>query len=122
MFTATLNNQRTSPRKVRIVSDLIKGKGVLNALDLLSVTPKRAADPITKLLQSAIANAKMQGASVDSLVVSNVRVDVGPTLKRSMPRARGSAFPIKKRTSKVVLTLDIAKPRIEAKKSSVKSK
>ncbi|HUD04059.1 MAG TPA: uL22 family ribosomal protein, partial [Candidatus Paceibacterota bacterium] len=69
MFSATLNNQRTSPRKVRLVSDLIKGKTVLNALDILSVTPKRAADPITKLLQSAIANAKMQGASVDSLVV-----------------------------------------------------
>lgn len=123
MFSATLNNQRTSPRKVRLVADLIKGKPALFALDLLSVTPKRAADPIAKLLQSAIANAKMQGASADALVVSNCRVDVGKVLKRSMPRARGSAFPIKKRTSKVILTLDIAQPKIEAKKkTSVKTK
>ena len=114
MITARLNNQRTSPRKMRLVANLIKGKKAEFALDLLSVTPKRAADPIAKLLKSAIANAKMQGISAETLVVANIRVDGGSPLKRMIPGSRGTGFPIKKRTSKILLTLDEATPRLRS--------
>lgn len=102
---AKLSNYRQSPRKVRLVTDLIKGKKVTDALTQLSFTPKRASLPIEKLLRSAMANAKVQGIEEDVLVVGNVEVNEGATLKRIMPRARGSASRINKRTSHVTLTL-----------------
>lgn len=106
---AALNNYRQSPRKVRLVGDLIKGKSVADALAQLQFLPKRAAAPIAKLLQSAVANS---GGAV-GLIVSNVRVDAGAIMKRMRPRARGSAARINKRTSRVLLTLRSAdlKPR-----------
>lgn len=102
---AKLSNYRQSPRKVRLVTDLIKGKKVNDALTQLSFTPKRASLPIEKLLRSAMANAKVQGIEEDVLMVGNVEVNEGATLKRIMPRARGSASRINKRTSHVTLTL-----------------
>jgi len=102
---AFLKNYRQSPRKVRLVAELIKGKRVAEAILILKTLPKRASSPIEKLLNSAIANAKQSGVETNNLFVQNVTVNKGIVLKRSMPRARGSASRINKRTSHVVLTL-----------------
>ncbi len=114
MITASLNTYRQSPRKVRLVSDLVKGKGVEEALRLLKVTTKSAAKPLCKLLESAVQNAK-NNLQLESkaLYVKDFRVDAGVTLKRSMPRARGSAFQILKRTSHISLILE-EKENVEA--------
>ncbi len=102
---AFLKNYRQSPRKVRLVAELIKGKRVAEALLYLDTLPKRASGPVNTLLNSAISNAKQAGVSVENLYVENVTVNKGIVLKRSMPRARGSASRINKRTSHVLLTL-----------------
>ena len=106
---------------MRAVVDLVRGKNALHALDLLSITPKRATGPLSKLLASAIANAKVAGMSVDTLVVSEIRVDGGAILKRMIPGSRGTGFPIKKRTSHIVIKLDEPKKKIEAPKKAKKS-
>ncbi len=119
---AFLKNYRQSPRKVRLVADLIKGKRVSEAFVQLKSLSKRAAGPVEKLLASAIANAKTSGIINESnLFVDNVTVNKGIVLKRSMPRARGSASRINKRTSHVVLTL-IEKSLENKAKKSVKEK
>ncbi len=105
MVTASLTNYRQSPRKVRLVANLIKGKSVTAAMDMLGVTTKRASDPLAKLLASAVANAKNLNIPLEGLVVKECRVDLGLTMKRHMPGARGTAFPIKKKTSHVHLVL-----------------
>lgn len=106
MITARLTNYRTSPRKMRKVADAIRGKKIDAAFTQLNLITKRATSPLTKLLQSAVANAKNNfGLSTDNLTVREIRVDGGIVMKRSMPRARGSAYPIRKRTSHVVLVL-----------------
>lgn len=102
---ASLKNYRQSPRKVRLVGDLIKGKSVVKAQTELRNLPKRASLPLLKLLDSAVANAKVQGVASEGLVVANITVNKGLVMKRSMPRARGSASRINKRTSHVLLTL-----------------
>ncbi len=102
---ASLKNYRQSPRKVRLVADALKGQHIADALTYLSFLPKRAALPLKKLLDSAIANAKQGGADSANLIVADVRVDKGIVLKRMMPRARGSASRINKRTSHVHLAL-----------------
>lgn len=119
---AFLKNYRQSPRKVRLVAGLIKGKRVADALQHLNALPKRASGPMTKLLSSATANAKNTGINEDNLVVLNVTVNKGIVLKRSMPRARGSASRINKRTSHIALTL-IEKPiEVKIKKAKAKTK
>jgi len=106
LFKAKLNHLRISPRKVRLVTDLIKGLPVKQAEIQLKFLTKRSSIPILKLLNSAVANAKNNGSiSKDNLFVSNVRVDVGPTLKRWRARAMGIASAIMKRTSHVTITL-----------------
>ena len=102
---AFLKNYRQSPRKVRLVAELIKSKRVADAILILDTLPKRASGPVQTLLSSAIANAKQAGIAVDNLFIENVTVNKGIVLKRSMPRARGSASRINKRTSHVLLTL-----------------
>ena len=102
---AFLKNYRQSPRKVALVSELIKGKRVAEALYMLESLPKRASLPVRKLLLSAISNAKNLGVNEENLFVQNITVDKGIVLKRMMPRARGSASRINKRTSHVTLTL-----------------
>ena len=103
---AVLTNYRQSPRKVRLLSGLVKGKSVEEALHLLRVLVKRAGTPIEKLIRSSAANAEKNfGMDKKNLIVKSLRVDQGVTLKRIMPRARGSAFPIKKRSSNVVVIL-----------------
>src|SRR3989338_3871944 len=102
---AILNNYRQSPRKMRLVADAVKGKTVREARAILSMMPKAATTPILKLLLSAAHNAKenAKAADVDGLRVSDIHVDGGVVLKRFMPRARGSGYRIRKRTSKVTL-------------------
>jgi large subunit ribosomal protein L22 len=98
---------RISPRKVKIVIDLIRGKSANEALAILKFTPKAASEVVTKLLKSAIANAENNlDLNKDDLYVAEIYADQGPTLKRVMPRARGMAFQIKKRTSHITVILD----------------
>jgi large subunit ribosomal protein L22 len=104
--TAQLSNYRQAPRKVRLVANLIRGKKVADALIELNFLAKRAADPIKKLVASAVSNAKNLNIPEADLVVKTITVDQGPIMKRSMPRARGRAFPIHKHTSHIVITLD----------------
>jgi len=106
---ATLKNYRQSPRKVRLVTDMIKGKPLAEALTLLTFKVKRAADPVLKLVRSAAANAKEQGEDPDALIVKNVTVDEGVTMHRFMPRAFGRATPLRKRSSHITVTLGKAK-------------
>ena len=94
-----------SPRKVRLLADLIRGKAVTSALAQLSVSPKAATTPLEKLLQSAVANAKSKQASVEKLFVKSITVDGGPMLKRMRPRAFGRGAPIRKRTSHITIVL-----------------
>lgn len=102
-----LRRYRQAPRKVRLVADLIRGKSLTDAkIELRSVT-KRASGPILKLLQSALANARKEvpGAKESDLIISEIRVDKGPVLKRFRPRARGSGTPIHKHTSHIRVAL-----------------
>ena len=102
---------RMSPRKVRLVADQIRGKGVEDALNVLSLSPKRVADPIAKLLRSAVANAEQKnenqqaGIEIDNLVVSTIFVDEGPSMWRIRPRAQGRAAWIQKRTASINVVL-----------------
>ncbi len=102
---AVLKNYRQSPRKVRLLADLVRGKGVPEALKTLSFVNKRAAGPFTKLILSAVANAKSQGHVAEALIIKKVTVDSGTVFKRFMPRARGSASQILKRNSNIVVEL-----------------
>jgi large subunit ribosomal protein L22 len=106
-FSARLNNLRIAPRKVRLVSHLIKGLDTKVALDQLENFVKRANDPMIKLLRSAISNGENNfGIDRDNMYVFEVRVGAGPSLKRWMPRAFGRASGIFKRTSWVEITLE----------------
>lgn len=102
---AFLKNYRQSPRKVRLIADLVRGKRVTDALATLRFTDKRAAGPFTKVINSAIANAEQSGKSADRLFIKTVTVDKGITFRRFMPRARGSASPINKRNSHITVEL-----------------
>lgn len=105
-ITAKLNHLRMSPRKVRLVADLVKGLSAAKAEQQLIFLPKRAAQPLLKLLRSAIANAEHNfGIKKETLKVENILVDGGPALKRWRARAMGRAAPILKRTSRVTLIL-----------------
>ena len=99
---------RISSRKVRIVLDLIRGKQVDEALAILQFTPKAAAPEVAKVLTSAIANAENNPPYLnrDNLYVAETYANQGPTLKRFMPRAKGSASPILKRSSHITVILD----------------
>jgi large subunit ribosomal protein L22 len=103
---ATLRHIRMSPRKARLVIDLIRGKQVEPALSVLKFSPKKGAKIAHKLLQSAVANAREHArADVDTLWVTKGWVDEGKTLKRYMPAAHGRANPIRKRSSHMTIIL-----------------
>ena len=102
---ATLSDYRQSPRKVRGVADLVRGKKIEDAIITLSFIPKRSAGPIQKLLASAIANAKNLALPMDNLVVKEIRVDGGKILYRSWSRSHGQANRMRKRTSHINITL-----------------
>src|SRR3989344_573886 len=102
---AFLKNYRQSPRKVRLVAGLIKGKNVTEAVAELDFLAKRAGLPIKKLLLSAVANAKQKGIEAENLFIKELRVDKGIVMKRMMPAAMGTAHRINKRTSHLNLLL-----------------
>jgi len=120
---AKLNYLRITPRKVRLVADLIRGKSTEEAQTILSFTVKKAAAPLLKLLKSAIANAKNQFQLDESnLYISKILVDEGPKYKRWMPRARGMASEIQKKTSHITIVLDeiVRKPKKVKKVKKIK--
>ena len=97
---------RSSAQKVRLVADLIRGKKVSQALDILTYTNKKAAVLVKKVLESAIANAEHNdGADIEALKVAKIFVDEGPSMKRIMPRAKGRADRILKRTSHITVVV-----------------
>ncbi|PIS34610.1 MAG: 50S ribosomal protein L22 [Parcubacteria group bacterium CG08_land_8_20_14_0_20_43_9] len=115
---AKLNHLRIAPRKVRLVANLVRGKDARQSLAILIHTKKKAAGPIAKLLQSAIANAKNNfQADENKLKIVKITVDEGTKLKRWRPRAMGRAYGIQKKTSHITLVLK----EQESQKSKVKS-
>jgi large subunit ribosomal protein L22 len=103
---AKLKGARISAQKVRLVADQIRGKAVEDALEILTFSPKKGAGIIKKVLNSAIANAEHnEGADVDELKVSTICVDEGTTMKRIMPRAKGRADRILKRSCHITITV-----------------
>jgi len=106
-FEAKLKHLRIAPRKVRLVADLVRGKGVEEAQAILNFTVKRASLPVLKLLNSAAANAKNTAQKDSSgLFIAKITVDGGPVLKRILPRAKGKADRILKRSSHITIVLD----------------
>jgi large subunit ribosomal protein L22 len=105
--SAKLKSVRLSPQKTRLVVDMVRGKAVQEALNILKFSPQRPADIVAKLVRSAVANAEQKGVEdVDRLFVKAVFVDQGPVLKRFMPRAQGRATKIRKPTSHITVVLD----------------
>ncbi|MGW8312375.1 MAG: 50S ribosomal protein L22 [Desulfuromonadales bacterium] len=105
--SAKLKYARLSPQKTRLVVDMVRGKAVQEALNILKFSPQRPADIVAKVVRSAVANAEQKGVSdVDRLFVKAVFVDQGPALKRFMPRAQGRATRIRKPTSHITVVLD----------------
>lgn len=102
---AVLKNYRQSPRKVRLLADLVRGKKVNDALTTLQFVDKRAAGPFAKVIKSALANAASSNKPAEALKIIKVTVDQAPTYKRFMPRARGSASRINKRNSHITVEL-----------------
>ncbi|HBV76571.1 MULTISPECIES: 50S ribosomal protein L22 [Vibrio] len=100
------NFARISPQKARLVADQIRGKSVDQALEILTFSNKKAAELIKKVLDSAIANAEHnEGADIDDLSVAKIFVDEGPIMKRIMPRAKGRADRILKRSSHITIVV-----------------
>ena len=110
--TAKLTNYRVSARKARLVADSIRGRQVEEALNILQLSPKGFAQPLAKLLRSAVANAEEHndrdkaGIDIDNLVVSRICVDEGPSMWRIRARAQGRAAWIQRRTSHISIELE----------------
>jgi large subunit ribosomal protein L22 len=104
--SAVLSNTRLSAQKARLVADLVRGKPVEQALNILAFCPKKGAVLIKKVLESAIANAEHnEGADIDTLKVKTIYVDKGPSLKRFTARAKGRGNKIEKQTCHITLTV-----------------
>ena len=107
VVTAKLRYLRIAPRKVRLVADLLRGKSVEEAQNILNFTQKRTAKPFSKLLKQGISNAKNNFQMEEkNLYISTILVDEGPKLKRIRPRARGQANEIQKKTSHITIILE----------------
>ena len=117
---ALLTNYHQSPRKVRLVADLIRGKSVLAARAALLYLPKKSSPAISKLLDSAVANARQTGADAADLFVKKITVDKGLVMRRSRPFARGRSGSIRKTMSIVFLELGTHAAPKKAVKSSTK--
>lgn len=103
---AYLKNYRQSPRKVRLIADMVRGKSVVDAEMTLRFTPKRAASAVRKLILSAAANAEHNDSQKrEDLKVAFITVDEGPTMRRWRPKWRGMAHRIRKRTSNITVKL-----------------
>ena len=120
---AQLKYLRIAPRKVRLVADLIRGKSTLQAQTILNFTIKKAAVPLLKLLNSAIANAKNNFKLEEAnLFISKIEVNEGPKYKRFRARARGQAYEIQKKTSHINIVLDEKKKKTVSKAKVKKTK
>ncbi|GAA1625547.1 MULTISPECIES: 50S ribosomal protein L22 [Leucobacter] len=122
--TARVRQIRITPQKARRVVDLVRGKNAQEALAILKFAPQAAAEPVFKLVASAIANARVKAdaenlrLNEDELVIARAFVDEGTTLKRFRPRAQGRAFRINKRTSHITVVLQTADELQVAKKGA----
>ena len=105
MANATLKTHNQTPRKVRLITELVKGKKIPAALAALEFLPKRAAEPVAKLIKSAVASAKIEGKDPNDLIVQSIIVESAGMTKRFMPRAFGRASAIRRRKSRVKVTL-----------------
>lgn len=126
--TTKLKHLRIAPRKVRLVTDLIRGKTVEESLNILSFVPKKSASPLFKMLKTAISNAKNDfKLDEKNLYIAKILVDEGQKIKRMMPGARGHADEIQKKTSHITIVLEERgnpKPKIQNAKlqSKIKNK
>jgi large subunit ribosomal protein L22 len=112
--TAVARFVRMSPTKARRVIDLVRGKSVEQALDILRWAPQEASEPVAKVIASAAANAQNnEGLDPSTLVVATIYADGGPTAKRIRPRAQGRAFRIRKRTSHITVIVESRPSREE---------
>lgn len=103
---ASLKYARVGAQKARLVADMVRGKGVSDALKILKFSNKKTAVFIKKLIESAVANADVKGVvDSDNLYVKTIMVDAGPSLKRFRPRAQGRAYGVKKKTSHINVIL-----------------
>jgi large subunit ribosomal protein L22 len=110
------------PKKMRLIADLIRGKRVERAQAVLGLLNKKGAEPVLKLLNSAVANAKHNHSIESNLIVKSIMVDGGPVLKRFMPKAHGRATPVRERTSHVSLVLEQLPEKVKKEKISKKTK
>ena len=108
--SATLKSHNQTPRKVRLVTELVRGKKIPAALAILQFLPKRAAEPIKKLIKSAAASAKEKGENPDNLMVKSITVESAGMLKKYMPRAFGRASLVRRRKSRMIVELAPLKP------------
>jgi len=105
-YTAKHRYADMSPRKIRPVAAMIRGQEAEEALEMLRFLPSRSARLLEQVLKSALGNAEDRGArNIEELVIDESRVDGGPIMKRIMPRARGTAYPIKRRCAHIYITL-----------------
>ncbi len=114
---ATLSNFRQAPRKMRMVVNAVRGKSVTEALTNLDFIAKKASSPVKTLIMSALANAKAMDIPTENLIVKTIKVDGGKIMYRRMPAARGSAHPIRKRTSSVFV--ELGEKEVKSKKTKV---
>jgi len=122
---ALLTNYHQSPRKVRLVADLIRGKSVARAKEALMFLPKKSSPAIEKLLDSAVSNARNAGQNIDNLFVKTIQVNKGIAMRRFKPMARGRAAQYRKTMSIISLelgTLSVAAPKKKAAKKATKAK
>lgn len=112
---------RMSPKKLRLVVDIAKGFSPTEAVQKLPFIGKRAAEPITKTIKAAIANAKNKGLSEDDLIFKEIQINEGPRLKRGRPVSRGMWHPIAKRMSHIRVVLTTRKPEVPSTKSETNS-
>ena len=116
-YEVKLKHLHIAPRKVRLVADLVRGKKAEEAQTILNFAIKRASDPILKLLNSALSNAKdTKNVPASDLFISKITVDEGPAGKRVLPKSRGRGEIIKKKTSHVTLVLDVKREEVKEKK------
>lgn len=119
---ALLKNFHQSPRKVRLIANLIRGKSVVAAHSALSYAPQKSSDAILKLLESAVANARQKGASEDNLFVKTITVNKGAVLHRFMPKARGRAARYAKTMSIIALELGTHEASVATQAKAPKKK
>jgi large subunit ribosomal protein L22 len=112
---ATLSNFRQTPRKMRLVANSVRGKKVSDVLINLDFVAKRASLPIKTLIMSALANAKAMDIPTENLIVKTIKVDCGKIMYRRLPAARGSAHPMRKRTSAIFVELGEAESKKKVK-------